>query len=296
MAVVRDILRRVGRMEKIIIYGVGSTGRRIFHELKKTNASTGEVIAFTDSNPNWWGKDLFGIRIISPDEIVRLDYSSVIVGTMMYESVVLKLENELHIPKEQVDTSYVATSTAIINRNKFLSSFARIVYANNIQGSVAEGGVFMGDFAKQINACFPDRRLYLFDTFDGFDMRDVEDEYAKGYSGYEAGHLLSSEETVKSVLPHPGKAIIRKGYFPETTLGVDDSFIFVNLDFDLYNPTLAGLEFFWGKMVCGGVILVHDYFNVAYKGIEAAINEFCETKKTACIPIADEISVAFVKY
>ena len=37
-----------------------------------------------------------------------------------------------------------------------------------ILGSVAEVGVYKGDFAKYINYFFPDRKLYLFDTFEGF--------------------------------------------------------------------------------------------------------------------------------
>ena len=44
------------------------------------------------------------------------------------------------------------------------------------KGECAEAGVFEGDFAKWINQYFPDRKLYLFDTFEGFDMRDIEKE------------------------------------------------------------------------------------------------------------------------
>jgi O-methyltransferase len=53
------------------------------------------------------------------------------------------------------------------------------IYANNIKGNVAELGVFRGDFAKFINMSFPDRKLYLFDTFEGFDKKDIEVEHIK---------------------------------------------------------------------------------------------------------------------
>jgi O-methyltransferase len=47
------------------------------------------------------------------------------------------------------------------------------IYSNNVKGNVAELGVFRGDFAKHINVAFPDRKLYLFDTFDGFNEKDI---------------------------------------------------------------------------------------------------------------------------
>ncbi|MDR1266853.1 MAG: hypothetical protein LBJ70_00490 [Holosporales bacterium] len=36
-----------------------------------------------------------------------------------------------------------------------------------VPGSVAEFGVHLGDFAFMINRCFPDRKLFLYDMFDG---------------------------------------------------------------------------------------------------------------------------------
>src|SRR5438309_71481 len=49
--------------------------------------------------------------------------------------------------------------------------------ANNaVAGSVAEIGVYKGDFAKRLNVLFSDRALYLFDTFEGFSKKDVEIE------------------------------------------------------------------------------------------------------------------------
>jgi O-methyltransferase len=45
-----------------------------------------------------------------------------------------------------------------------------------ITGAVAELGVFRGDFAARINSVFPERKLYLFDTFAGFDERDIARE------------------------------------------------------------------------------------------------------------------------
>jgi O-methyltransferase len=43
----------------------------------------------------------------------------------------------------------------------------------HIPGAAAEFGVYKGEFAKEINHCFPDRELYLFDSFTGFCAEDI---------------------------------------------------------------------------------------------------------------------------
>src|ERR1700730_12705012 len=46
----------------------------------------------------------------------------------------------------------------------------------NLKGNLAEVGVYKGKFARYINYYFPERVLYLFDTFEGFDKRDIINE------------------------------------------------------------------------------------------------------------------------
>ncbi|MDR0747506.1 MAG: TylF/MycF family methyltransferase, partial [Helicobacteraceae bacterium] len=159
----------------------------------------------------------------------------------------------------------------------FLEKLAEMFNEKQIEGSLAEGGVFEGDFAKEINRVFPRKKLYLFDTFSGFDARDIAKERSSGFSEFGENHLgITSEEIVRSRLPFPEQCVIKKGFFPETAQGIEDRFCFVNLDFDLYDPTLAGLKFFYPRMVEGGVILIHDYFNPGYKGVKAAVSDFAQ--------------------
>ena len=73
---------------------------------------------------------------------------------------------------------------------------------------------------------------------------------------------------------------------------MEESYCFVNLDFDLYQPTLAGLEYFYPRMVKSGIILVHDYFSRVYKGVKQAIFEFDKKENgIKLFPVGDGISV-----
>ena len=49
----------------------------------------------------------------------------------------------------------------------------------NVPGSVAEVGVFRGEFAQYINAAFPERNCYLCDSFDGVDTIEADSEMQK---------------------------------------------------------------------------------------------------------------------
>ena len=164
---------------------------------------------------------------------------------------------------------------------------AQEIYSKQLAGSVAELGVYKGDFAKDINAVFKDRTLYLFDTFEGFDKKDIDSEVKQGFSDGKQDFSDTSAEYVLSRMPHQEKCMIRKGFFPETVQGINDAFVFVSIDTDLYEPIYAGLQYFYPRLVSGGYIFVHDFNNDEYKGAAEAVRKFCAETHISYTPIAD---------
>jgi len=173
------------------------------------------------------------------------------------------------------------------NRLACLEMCGHEIYANNVLGNVAELGVFRGDFAKDINTVFPDRKLYLFDTFEGFDERDLGTEVGKGFSSGDQDFSGTSVAMVLSKMPHPNNCMVCKGYFPATAEGMEDKFAFVSIDTDLYEPILAGLKYFYPRLSAGGYIFVHDYNNEGYKGARQAVLAYCKEQKIPFVPIPD---------
>lgn len=171
---------------------------------------------------------------------------------------------------------------------------AQMLKKRNVSGDCAEVGVFQGAFARLINEEFPERKLYLFDTFEGFDSRDLTntrefDMTVSSCSNLFSGVVDTSVQYVLNNMPAPEKCIICKGYFPETTDGLQEDlkFSFVSLDADLYNPIYAGLKYFYSRMNSGGVIMVHDYGS-PWLGVSRAVDEFAEQNNIFPIPIPDE--------
>ena len=277
--------------EKIFIFGAGHCGRSLLPDIEKDY----DVISFLDNDSQrWTNNGAGGYAIYSPEKVKEIPFDRIIVTALTAGSRTSIIE-QLH--KLGVDKSKIINYHGIASeksRITFLESLAKLFHEQDIKGSVAEGGVFQGDFAKEINRLFPEKTLYLFDTFSGFDKRDVELDRKFNCSSSDAYHFAeTSIVSLLQKLPYPEVCEVRKGYFPETAEGIEDTFCFVNLDFDLYLPTLAGLEFFYPRMVAGGVILVHDFFNTDYMGVKKAIEDFSQKMGgLKLLPIGDSISIA----
>jgi len=76
--------------ERIIIYGTGVGGRRIYDILREMGYRS---FVFTDSNPAVWGETIFGYDIISPEKIKKNDivciasyFNSIEIANKLYQS------------------------------------------------------------------------------------------------------------------------------------------------------------------------------------------------------------------
>lgn len=168
------------------------------------------------------------------------------------------------------------------------------INARGLKGSIAEVGVFQGDFASQMNVVFPDNKFYLFDTFEGFDQRDIDVELAKNYNEGKQDFSFTSVDAVLNRMQNRSRCEVRKGYFPETATGIDEPFVFVSLDADLFKPIYDGLCFFHPKLVKGGYIFVHDYNNDQYKGAQEAVRRFCTENAVSFFPLSDICGTAVI--
>jgi hypothetical protein len=304
-------------MKQIAIFGAGGSGRRYAEEIRteqnrteqnrteqnrtEQNRTEQKLVCFFDNSKSKIGTKLCGVDVLAPEKIAELPFTVVVVVVSPGFETDIIAQIKLIDPGRMVEIPDFAKSGMrnIENRIVWLKSFAKVVYDRKTPGNVAEAGVFRGDFAKEINNVFPDKTLYLFDTFEGFPAEDVARETITSNSkqGY---YDFTSEQLVFEKLTHRGKAVICKGYFPQSALNVvadNERFCFVNLDLDLYQPTYAGLKFFWDKMLPGGVILIHDYFGIYFPNVKTAVHDFEKWlgEPLKMMPIGDGLSIAIVK-
>ncbi len=172
---------------------------------------------------------------------------------------------------------------------------AERIKRKDLPGSIAELGVYRGEFAAILNRLFPDRTLYLFDTFEGFSDKDLSDGKERNHSQAVVGEFQDTTlDLVLTRMKRPEKVVVRRGYFPSTADGLEDTFALVSLDVDLYKPTLAGLNYFYPRLVKGGCIFVHDYNNLRFKGVRSAVEEFSDSTGAPVVPLPDFAGTAII--
>ena len=288
-----EILRR--KAKRIIICPYGNMGVNVYRDLKDRYGLSDKIYrvdkAISKINPEiyswdylknieWDGDDI--CLVASDNPLIYYDLREEIMGI---------------VPKKNI-LDCAAFNPLCFDGNPRIAALAILaeeIYRNGISGSVVEAGVWRGDFARFINMLFPRRRIYLFDSFEGFSEKsfDLENdtyEQVRNWGGYKAD---TSVNTVLGKLPYPDRAVIKKGYIPETLIDIDDTFAFVNLDMDLYMPTIEALRFFWDKMSPGGYIFVHDVNN--WDGCGKAVRDFCDEYGTGYICLNDRITAAIPK-
>ena len=153
----------------------------------------------------------------------------------------------------------------------------------DVPGAAAELGVYRGRFARCINRLLPERTLYLFDSFAGFDSS------AGAGEAMQAAHENTSIRQVLEVLPYPERAVVKPGFFPESLGGLEEQFCLVSLDVDFYQTTLEGLRYFWPRIAEGGYLLLHDWGSPKLPGVAKALQDF--ERENGCripaIPLCD---------
>lgn len=182
-----------------------------------------------------------------------------------------------------------------ISRLYFLYANIEKIVSMNIQGDFAEVGVYKGNSAKIMHLIDSNRKLYLFDTFEGFPEKDVNVDVA---NPDKKSFKDTSLDYVIKFLGNNKNIVYCKGYFPDTTalVPLETRFAFVQLDCDLYQPTKSGCEYFYPRLTEGGILVVHDYYSGYWPGVTKAVDEFFYDKPESPILIPDKSgSIAVIK-
>ena len=177
------------RIEKVILFGAGEFCKRYIERM----GNEVEILAIADNNIKT--DFVYGHKVIEANEIPTYDYDKVVICLNDYSHVtslkatddIINQLMELGIPDNCIKLQNVYYSKDD-SRVSFLEEYARSVEKCKLEGAVAECGVYRGHFVHYINKLLSKHTLYLFDTFCGFDAKDIEEELS-----------FSSEKTQKNI-------------------------------------------------------------------------------------------------
>lgn len=141
------------------------------------------------------------------------------------------------------------------------------------EGEIAEVGTYKGTLAYLMRNAVK-KPIHVFDSFEGLSGRWPQDSIKWGDVGTEKGGIACSLEQVKENLKDFPDIKYYKGWVPERFNEIKNlKFSFVYIDVDVYQPTKDSFDFFYPKMVKGGIIMCDDYGFNAWPGAKKAVEE-----------------------
>ncbi len=191
-------------------------------------------------------------------KVVDIAIRSLRSGTYVREGKYLKFDSVFQRIMNARDPERGLTVT----QDESYTIYSSVLSTNLLAGAIAEVGVYRGTTARLISEIKGEKKLFLFDTFEGMPNEKISNQ-----DDWELNtHRDTSLESVKTYLSSYEHLIFVPGQFPESISNSSDAslvhnekFCLVNLDVDLYQSTLDGLEFFFPRLVDGGRLVSHNY-------------------------------------
>ena len=141
------------------------------------------------------------------------------------------------------------------------------------------------------------KNFYLIDSFEGLGEILPEDKpIESNIHQHKQGDLKADFKSVINLFSNFQNVKILKGWIPNIFNKIDSNnqYSFVHLDVDLYKPTLDSLNFFYERVVKGGLIITDDYLSEFFPGNKKAWNEFVKNKKikdSICLPSGQAVII-----
>lgn len=172
------------------------------------------------------------------------------------------------------------------------------VLVYGVPGDIVELGCHAGQSAvlmqKVIGHYGPERKLHVYDSFEGLPEKSSED----GDTPFSGGQLQTSTEKLlanfdRYELKHP---VVHAGWFDRTLpTGLPDKIAFAHLDGDFYDSIRVSLENVYPRLSPGAICLVDDYYDPDLvndsdylPGVKKACDEFLADKP-------ESVSVLYAK-
>lgn len=170
-------------------------------------------------------------------------------------------------------------------------------HVKHLEGDFVECGVYKGGYSMAIFNYldpFPDgKKFWLFDTYEGLAFDHLTEKEKADNLHLKYGHYEKSYDWVRELFKElPAKVI--KGTVPETLSAFNaDKVCFLSIDMNCVEPEIAAADFFWDKIVPGGVIVLDDYGFSEHIEQKKAFDRFALTKQISILQLPTGQAIIF---
>jgi O-methyltransferase len=171
-----------------------------------------------------------------------------------------------------------AARRSLVSRDRCYVLYSLGMQAAHVRGDFWECGVYKGGTAALLAALLqdvaPEKRLHLFDTFEGMPETDAQKDLHK--QGDFADTSLSA---VKAYVGRDEAVVFHPGFIPSTFPDLkEEAIAFAHIDVDIHKSIMDCLEFIWPRLSSGGVIVFDDYGFPTCPGARQAVDTFFAAK------------------
>lgn len=171
------------------------------------------------------------------------------------------------------------TKVSIWRKDRFYNLYSAVELVRDLPGNYMELGCYRGLSSyltctrlKQLDANFNGGGYSICDSFEGLSKPKEKDGVPDSFTGM----FATPVDVVREVLSEFPHVQYHKGWIPEVFATLpEQTYKFVHVDVDLMEPTLASFEYFFPRMVNGGVLICDDYGSKIWKGTKNAVDEYC---------------------
>ncbi len=168
--------------------------------------------------------------------------------------------------------------------------FTLIKFAESVAGlpgSTAECGAYRGVGSSLICEALSqtysgDEKHFVFDAFEGL----PEPSKADREGWWSEGDLKVEQEIAEELCAPYGFCEFAPGWIPDRFAEVGDRrFRLIHIDVDLYDPTKASIEFFFPRLIEGGVMILDDHGVTSCPGARKAAEEYFDGRPERLIEL-----------
>ena len=154
--------------------------------------------------------------------------------------------------------------------------------ATHLEGDFVECGVNTGILSlaamNYVNFNAIDKNFYLFDTYCGIPDDQGLDIEKNNVNRHNESYFDCYELAKQNFSIFP-RAILVQGKVPESLTYVNiDKISYLSIDMNLAYPEISAGEYFWDKLVPGGIILLDDYGFESHEAQQTAWDEFAKAR------------------
>ena len=160
-------------------------------------------------------------------------------------------------------------------------------HVNREKGIVVECGVWRGGMAAAIGEILPQKKVFLFDSFEGLpEVKEIDGKAAKDWqnnkesSRYRNNCKAEIHEAKTAMQKSKADFQLIKGWFNQTlpNFKFDADIDLLRLDGDWYDSTMDCFIHLYPKVRKGGLIIIDDYF--AWDGCSRATHDYLSQIKS----------------